>query len=116
VDPEVGERLHVLQNDRVSHQGQPIALVIADTLEQANHAAMLVRVTYARETATTDIERVEPALPTRQKTDQGETRPPETRRGDPEGAFAGAEVKIDQTYVIPRENHNPIEMHATIAA
>ncbi len=46
----VGERLHVLQDDRVNHQGQPIALVIADTLEQANHAATLVRVTYAPET------------------------------------------------------------------
>ena len=34
----------------MSHQGQPIALVIADTLEQANHAATLVRVTYAPET------------------------------------------------------------------
>ena len=65
VDPKVGERLHVLQDDRVSHQGQPIALVIADTLEQANHAATLVRVTYAPETGTTDITRVEPVLPTR---------------------------------------------------
>jgi xanthine dehydrogenase YagR molybdenum-binding subunit len=44
-DPAIGERLHVLQDERVSHQGQPIALVIADTLEQANHAATLVRVT-----------------------------------------------------------------------
>src|SRR5688500_5940185 len=116
VDPAVGERLHVLQDDRVNHQGQPIALVIAETLEQANHAATLVRVTYAPETGTTDITRVEPVLPTQQKTDQGETRPPETWRGDPDGALAAAEVKIDQTYVIPRENHNPIEMHATIAA
>jgi xanthine dehydrogenase YagR molybdenum-binding subunit len=116
VDPEVGERLHVLQDDRVNHQGQPIALVVAETLEQANHAATLVRVTYASETGTTDIERVEPILPTQQKTDQGETRPPETRRGDPEGALASAEVKVDYTYLIPRENHNPIEMHATIAA
>jgi xanthine dehydrogenase YagR molybdenum-binding subunit len=116
VDPEVGERLHVLQGDRVSHQGQPIALVVAATLEQANHAAALLRVTYAPETGTTDITRVEPLLPTQQKTDQGEKRPPETRRGDPEGALAAAEVKIDQAYVIPRENHNPIELHATIAA
>jgi xanthine dehydrogenase YagR molybdenum-binding subunit len=116
VDPVTGERLHVLQDDRVSHQGQPIALVIADTLEQANHAVTLVRVTYAPETGTTDISRVEPVLPTREKTDQGEVRPPETRRGDPEGALAAADVKVDQTYVIPRENHNPIEMHATIAA
>jgi len=51
VDPAIGERLHVLQDDRVSHQGQPIALVIADTLEQANYAATLVRVIYASETA-----------------------------------------------------------------
>jgi xanthine dehydrogenase YagR molybdenum-binding subunit len=111
VDPEVGERLRVLQDDRVSHQGQPIALVIAETLEQADHAATLVRVTHAPETGTADITRVEPVLLT-----QGGARPPETRRGDPEGALATAEVKIEQTYVIPRENHNPIEMHATIAA
>jgi xanthine dehydrogenase YagR molybdenum-binding subunit len=115
-DPAVGERLHVLQDDRVSHQGQPVALVIADTLEQANHAATLVRITYTPEKATTDIIRVEPVQPTRQQTDQGERRPSETRRGNPEGALASAEVKVDETYVIPRENHNPIEMHATIAA
>src|SRR5213083_3275582 len=109
VDPDVGERLHLLQDDRVSHQGQPIALVVADTLEQASHAATLVRVTYAAETAATEITRVEPVLPTRQQTDQGERRPPETRRGDAEAAAAAAEAKIEQTYVIPRENHNPIE-------
>jgi xanthine dehydrogenase YagR molybdenum-binding subunit len=116
VDPEVGERLHVLQDDRVSHQGQPIALVIADTVEQAQHAAALVRVTYTPETGATDITRVAPVQPTQQKTDQGEVRPPATRRGDPEGALASADVKVEQTYIHPRENHNPIEMHATIAA
>jgi len=116
VDPELGERLHVLQDERVNHQGQPIALVVAETLEQANHAATLVRVSYAPEIATTDVTRVAPVVPTQQKTDQGERRPPETGRGDPEGALASAEVKVDQTYVHPRENHNPIELHATIAA
>jgi xanthine dehydrogenase YagR molybdenum-binding subunit len=115
-DPAVGERLHVLQDDRVSHQGQPIALVIAEILEQATHAAALVRVAYVPETGATDVTRAEPVLPAQEKTDQGTTRPPETRRGDPEAALGSAEVKIDQTYVIPRENHNPIEMHATIAA
>src|SRR5256886_7107514 len=50
------------------------------------------------------------------RSDQGERRPPETRRGDAKGALAAAGVKVDQTYVIPRENHNPIEMHATIAS
>src|SRR5439155_511073 len=84
VDPDVGERLHVLQDDRVSHQGQPIALVVANTLEQAVHAATLVRVTYALQTGTTDISRVQPVLRTREQTDQPERRPPETRRGDAE--------------------------------
>ena len=116
VDPDVGERLHVLQDDRVNHQGQPIALVIADTLEHANHGATLVRVSYAPETAATDISRAKPVLPTQPKPDQGSGRPPKTRRGEPEKALAAADVKVDQTYVIPRENHNPIEMHATIAA
>jgi len=77
-DPATGERLHVLQDDRVSHQGQPIALVIADTLERANHAATLVGVTYASETGITDILRVKPVPPTQQKTDQGRGR---LRRG-----------------------------------
>jgi xanthine dehydrogenase YagR molybdenum-binding subunit len=111
VDPAVGERLHVLQDDRVNHQGQPVALVVADTLEQAAHAAALVRVTYAPEAASTDVTRTEPVLPT-----YSERRPAETRRGDPEAALGSAEIKVDETYVIPRENHNPIEMHATIAA
>jgi xanthine dehydrogenase YagR molybdenum-binding subunit len=100
----------------VTHQGQPIALIVAETLEEASHAATLVRVAYSQEPAATDVGRATPVLPTSQQTDQGERRPPETRRGDAQGALAAAEVKVDQTYVIPRENHNPIEMHATIAA
>jgi xanthine dehydrogenase YagR molybdenum-binding subunit len=116
VDPEFGERLHVLQDDRVSHQGQPIALVIANTLEQAQYAATLVRATYVPDRAITDIARAEPVRPGHNQTDPGEGRPSESRRGDPEAALAAAEVKVDETYVIPRENHNPIETHATIAA
>jgi xanthine dehydrogenase YagR molybdenum-binding subunit len=115
-DPAIGERVHVLQDDLVNHQGQPIALAIAESVEQANHAASLVHVASAAEAATTDIRHAGVVDPTHEQTDQGEIRPDETRRGDPEGALATAEVKIDQTYVIPRENHNPIEMHATIAA
>jgi xanthine dehydrogenase YagR molybdenum-binding subunit len=106
-DPVTGERLHVLQDDRVSHQGQPIALAIAETLQQAQHAAALVHATYSQDAATTDVDKVEPVLPTQEKTDQGAALPPETRRGDPERALAAAELKIDHTYVIPREHHNP---------
>ena len=116
VDPAVGERLHVLQDDRITHQGQPIALVVAETLEQAAYAARLVGVTYTPETPATDVTHVELRLPTQEKTDQATRRPPETKRGDPDGALATAPVKVDHTYVMPREHHNPIELHATIAA
>jgi xanthine dehydrogenase YagR molybdenum-binding subunit len=116
VDPVTGERLHLLQDDRVHHQGQPVALVVAESLEQAQHAATLVRVSYAIEPAKTDVSSTDPVLPTHEKTDQGGGTPPETRRGDPETALRSASTKVDQRYVIPRENHNPIELHATIAA
>jgi xanthine dehydrogenase YagR molybdenum-binding subunit len=116
VDAEVGERLHVLQDDRVNHQGQPIALVVAETLEQAAHAAMLVRVSYVPEQAITDVTQVTPVLLTQEKTDHGAGRPAETRRGDPDRALSAAAVKVDGRYVMPREYHNPIETHATIAA
>jgi len=115
-DPSIGERLHMLQDSRVHHQGQPVGLVVAETLEQAQHAAALVRITYSAEPAVTDIARVEPVLPTQEKSDQGAGPPSETRRGEPQEALARAPVKVDQQYVIPRENHNPIELHATIAA
>jgi xanthine dehydrogenase YagR molybdenum-binding subunit len=51
LDPTTGERLHVLQDDQVRFNGQPVALVIAETLEQAEYAASLIRVEYALEPA-----------------------------------------------------------------
>src|SRR3954468_15716319 len=74
-DPATGERLHVLQDDRVNHQAQPIALVIAEGLEQASHAVSLVRVTYTPEAASTDISSAKRVDPTQEKSDQGEVKP-----------------------------------------
>lgn len=116
VDPKIGERLHLLQDDAVRCQGQPIALVVAETLEQAQHAATLVRVRYSVQTALTDLRRAQPVLVGHKKNGQDAGVPAETRRGDAEKALAAASVQVDQHYVIPRENHNPIELHATIAA
>ena len=45
----------------------------------------------------------------------GGSTPASYRRGDPARALAEAPVTVDQTYIIARENHNPIEPHATIA-
>ncbi len=49
IDPAVGERLHVLQDDRVRFYGQPVAIVVADTLDHAERAAAALRVTYEAE-------------------------------------------------------------------
>jgi xanthine dehydrogenase YagR molybdenum-binding subunit len=55
IDPPSGERLHMLQDERVVYHGQPVALVVAETLEQAWHAATLVKVDYAEDTGSTDV-------------------------------------------------------------
>lgn len=96
-----------LQSDRVFFNGQPIALVVAETYEQARHAARLVKVSYRAEPHTTDLQAVlGRAEPSPQNT------PP---RGDPAGALQAAAVKVESEYRIPIEHHNPMEPHAAIA-
>ena len=56
VDPEIGLQIPILQDDLVRHNGQYIALVVAETLEQATCAADLVRVAYDEEPAATSVE------------------------------------------------------------
>lgn len=115
VDPVDGERIHVLQDERIHHQGQHIALVIADTFERATHAAALVRVKYEEEPALTAFAAVTTLVPPGPASEAAGS-PGDTRRGDPEGALRAAPVRIEAEYVIPRENHTPIELHATIAS
>ena len=55
------------------------------------------------------------ARPIRRRISAMATRPPDSRRGDPDAAFDGAAVKVDATYITPIEHHNPMEPHATIA-
>ncbi len=114
VDPADGERIHMLQDDRVHYQGQHIALVIADTFEQATYAASLVHVTYQEEPAATAFDGLQHAVPPGPGA-EAEGTPAHTRRGDPDGALQRAPVRIQAEYIIARENHNPIELHATIA-
>lgn len=118
VDPAVGERMHVLQDDRVRHQGQIVALVIAETFEQATYAASLVRMTCAEEPAVTSFDdaaaKSVPPGPAWATSMFGYRE--QFGRGDPDAAMTTAPVRIDAEYVIPRENHNPIELPATIAS
>jgi len=96
-----------LQSDRVFFNGQPIALVVAESYEQARHAARLVKASYQSEAHTTALEAVlDKAKPSSDNT------PP---RGDPDKALQAAAVKVDAEYHIPINHHNPIEPHAAIA-
>lgn len=98
-----------LQSDKVFFNAQPIALVVAETYEQARYAARLVQATYQTDAHVTDLgEVIAKATP-----DAATAK--RTPRGDPATAFANAPVKVHSEYTIPIEHHNPIEPHAAIA-
>ncbi len=114
VEPVAGEPLRVLQDANIKFSGQPIGLVVAETREQAEYAASLVRVTYHREPASRthfDVAHSRPASEAAAKRGRG----PKYTQGDPDGAFGAAPVRVDQTYTQPREHHNAMEPHATVA-
>jgi xanthine dehydrogenase YagR molybdenum-binding subunit len=117
VDPAVGERLHVFQDDRVRFFGQPIAVVVATTQERAEHAATLVRVRYATDKPSVrfDAPDAQTIVPEAGKI-PGARIQADYARGTAETALDEAAVRVDATYGIARHNHNPIEPHATIAA
>jgi len=105
-------RLDLLQNDQVRYANQPIAVVIAETLEAATEGAALLAPRY-------DV------LPARVGLDGGESfvppavgigNPSEIRRGDVEAGLAQASKRIDATYETPAQYHNAMEPHAIVAA
>src|SRR5438105_2508366 len=109
------ERRPPFEDDIVRYYGQYVALAVADTLEAAKAAADAVRVTYAKEKPNVDTDLKADDEPYKFPTTVGSTPRLQSKRGDPEGAFASAPVTLDQTYVTPTETHNPLELHATTA-
>ncbi|HEX8775159.1 MAG TPA: xanthine dehydrogenase family protein molybdopterin-binding subunit, partial [Pyrinomonadaceae bacterium] len=105
---ERDKSFRALQSDRIYFNAQPVALVVAETYEQARYASRLVRVSYNAEKHATDTEavRVRARMPPR-----ASAKP----RGNPEDAMKSAAVKIEAEYRIPIEHHNPMEPHAAIA-
>ena len=101
----------------VDHYHQAIAVVVAETFEQARAAAALIRVDYARAKGRYDLAALAPTAPlTGGGSGEGSGAPPVDRVGDFEKAFAAAPVTVDQTYTTPDETHAMMEPHATIAA
>ncbi|THK36110.1 xanthine dehydrogenase family protein molybdopterin-binding subunit [Ensifer sp. MPMI2T] len=94
----------------IQHYHQAIAVVVAETFEEARAAAALVKVDYAEEKGAFDLEA---AKDTAVKPEEGE---PDSAAGDFDAAFETAAVKFDQTYTTPDQSHAMMEPHASIAA
>ncbi|HVV83579.1 MAG TPA: xanthine dehydrogenase family protein molybdopterin-binding subunit, partial [Kofleriaceae bacterium] len=106
--------VQVLQGAEVLYHDQPIALVVADTLERAQDAARRVEASYDGRPAVTDLEAdLVSARPP--SSAGGPTSPADSKRGDVDAALAAAPHRLDVTYRTPVETHNPMEPHATIA-
>ncbi|WP_227367412.1 xanthine dehydrogenase family protein molybdopterin-binding subunit [Halomonas sp. M20] len=105
---QVSEVRLPFEDERIHYDGQYIALVVAESFEQARAAAHAVQADYRQESG---------VIATLLDTDQeGRLLESEgTSRGDPEKAFDEAPVKIDHTYHIAAESHMQMEVHATLA-
>jgi len=100
--------LPVMQNDEIHWNGQPIALVLAETQEQADYAASLIEAKYELMPAVLSFEEAKKS-PRQLENLLGQ--PPLVEIGDAEAALANADVKVDLVYRTPRHNHNAIELH-----
>ena len=107
--------VQVLQDDRILFSNQPVAVAVADTLERATHAALLVRV---RAEAEPHSVRVEEELGHAFPHDiiaGGRKQEPDSAHGDVARGLREADARIEQAYEVPPETHNPMEPHATVA-
>src|SRR5947208_1562771 len=103
----------LLGGPEIDHYHQAIAVVVAETFEQARSAAQLIRVKYERAKGAFDLAA---AKDTSIKPKPGFAGPPDTAVGDFAGAFASAPVQFDATYTTPDQSHCMMEPHASIAA
>jgi xanthine dehydrogenase YagR molybdenum-binding subunit len=106
-DSPEGSPFRPLYDDKIVFSAQPIALVVAETLEAARYAASLVEVEYQSAPHHTDLH----AERSTARAPKGGSVP--APRGDADQALAAAAVRIDVEYSAPVEHHNPMEMHAS---
>src|SRR5213080_2183554 len=109
------ERRPLFEDDVVRYYGQYIAVAVADTFEIAKAAADAVRATYTKDKPNVNLDLQPENEPETVETTHGSLKRLQSERGDPDSAFASAQVKVDQTYVTPAETNNPIELQGTIA-
>ncbi len=113
--PAPGETFFPMQDDVIHYAGQPVAIVVAGSLERAQHAATLVRVSYAETASVTTIGqgRADAYEPDKLF---GGLMPGRTERGNVEDGFAAADLRVETTFRFAANHHNALEALTTIAA
>jgi len=107
----------LLAGPEVDHYHQAVAVVVAETFEQARAAAGLVRVDYSRSAAQFDLDEALKTAPLKGgSSEEGSAAPPVDRVGKFEQAFAAAPVTLDATYTTPDHSHAMMEPFASTAA
>ncbi|MGR9079573.1 aldehyde oxidoreductase molybdenum-binding subunit PaoC (plasmid) [Rhizobium leguminosarum] len=113
---DVGERkrgkfntANLFGGDRVQHYHQAIAVVVAESFEQARAATALIKVDYAEEKGIFDLHQ---AMETAVKPESGD---PDSKAGDFDAAFKAAAVTLEESYSTPDQSHAMMEPHASIA-
>ncbi|MCK8495048.1 xanthine dehydrogenase family protein molybdopterin-binding subunit [Spirosoma sp. RP8] len=105
--PDTLEKYRILNSPKILFDGQPIAIVVADSYERATYAASLVKATYTKQAARTDLDKhlAEGIAPDRSE---------DYMRGKADG-YRTAPVTLEANYTIPVEVHNPMELHGILA-
>jgi xanthine dehydrogenase YagR molybdenum-binding subunit len=110
--PPAGRHLSLLQDNQIHYSNEPVAVVVADTLERATDAAQQVRIAYQ---ATPGVHDFTSAKANAHAPISPQGRQTDTQRGDFDAGLASGIVRVDAVYTTPVEHHNPMEPHATMA-
>jgi xanthine dehydrogenase YagR molybdenum-binding subunit len=104
-----GDDVPIMQDDQIHWNGQPVALVLAETQEQADHAQSLIRIVY--EAGHDAVTSLDAAKAKGSEPGAFVGYPLKLEIKDAEAMLAAAPHKVDLRYTTPRHNHNPIELH-----
>jgi xanthine dehydrogenase YagR molybdenum-binding subunit len=112
----IQKQLRVFDSPNIYYNGQPIAIVVADTFERARYAASLVKATYSKQQSYSNLE-----------DNLSKAIVPKKAKSDPKGfttdfvrgkalAYKDAEFQVNEEYIQPSEAHHPMELHSIIAS
>lgn len=102
-------------SSKIAYRGQPVALVVADTLEAATEAAALIRAKYEEQPSQLTLDAPDKDIVAQQGSPLPQQMFADKVAGDADAVYAGAVHRIDAEYLHPPQHQNPIELVSTVA-